>query len=464
MLFNSLEFFYFFVLILFLFWSSQKILKNSSIQVFCQNSILLLGSFIFYSFWNFKFLSLLIFIILIGYYSGIMIDKYKRNETIKKKIYLSSVIIHISILFTFKYFNFFQAEITQLFNLKYTSYYKLLLPVGISFYIFHGISYVTDIRYNRIGLCKNVVNYGLFISYFPLLISGPIERATTLLPQLKKVKKISKENVKIAAALIFFGLFKKVVIADNLAHYVDIVFDNGGYLNKSSLEIILSIVCFSIQIYCDFSGYTDIAIGISQMFGIELIQNFDFPYFSRNIKEFWSKWHISLTSFFRDYLYIPLGGSKKGFKKQVWNVLIVFTISGFWHGANWTFLIWGLIHFIFYLPHLLPIAQRLSKNFLNTPTLVKYFTTFLMVSFGWVFFRSMTFTEAINLLESIPSNFHIAQTEKLYLPIFLLIVWLFFEYKIKKDNDFIWNNILVIIVMTIFLRVVSTNSFIYFQF
>ena len=323
MLFNSVNFLIFFSIVFFVYWFVlQKRLK-------WQNLFLLLVSYYFYACWNWKFLSLLVFSSSLDYVSGLMIHKAD-SKTLKKIWLFLSISINIGILGIFKYYNFFIESFSDLLSfIGLTPHFhtlNLILPIGISFYTFHGLSYVIDIYYEKTHPRTNWINYSLFVGYFPLLVAGPIERATHLLPQLEVKRHFDFNKAVDGVRQILWGLFKKVVIADGCAKYVDQVFNN--YTELSGISLILGIVFFSFQIYGDFSGYTDIALGVSRLLGIELLQNFNFPYFSKSISEFWRRWHMSLTSWFKDYLYIPLGGSRRGKFITIRNIYIIFIASG----------------------------------------------------------------------------------------------------------------------------------------
>jgi len=310
----------------------------------------------------------------------------------------------------FKYYNFFAVSFSELFTslgLKVDPWtLKIILPIGISFYTFHGLSYVIDIYKRKIKPTKDLLQYSVFVSFFPLLVAGPIERATHLLPQIKKIRIFDYAKAVDGLRQILWGLFKKIVVADGVASYVNLIFDNFSSYSGSTL--VLGAVLFAFQIYCDFSGYSDIAIGVARLFGIDLLRNFAFPYFSRDIAEFWRRWHISLTSWFKDYLYIPLGGSRGKTLSIVRNTFIVFIVSGFWHGANWTFIAWGALNALMFLP--LFIFKRNRKNldivaqnrfFPSFREILNIGITFCLVSFGWIFFRSENIGSAFHYVSNI---------------------------------------------------------------
>ena len=353
MLFNSLGFALFFPVVFFLYWF---VARNN---LKAQNFILLVSSYFFYACWDYRFLFLLVFSTFLDYYTGIKI--HEAGSRASKRLWLLiSVVVNLGFLGFFKYYNFFVESFAEVMNsvgFKPDIWtLNIILPVGISFYTFHGMSYVFDIYNNKVVPRKNFVNYSVFVSYFPLLVAGPIERATHLLPQVESPRHFDYSKAVDGMRQILWGFFKKIVIADNCATYVNMIFDN--YQDQTGSTLVLGALFFAFQIYGDFSGYSDIALGTSRLLGIELLRNFAYPYFSRDIAEFWRRWHISLSSWFRDYLYIPLGGSKGGLWRNVRNTFIIFLVSGFWHGANWTFIAWGALNAIYFLPLLLLKRNR----------------------------------------------------------------------------------------------------------
>ncbi|WP_291285023.1 MBOAT family O-acyltransferase [Flavobacterium sp.] len=406
MFFNSIAFAIFLPIVFFLYWFVFN--KNKSTQ----NALLIVASYYFYSCWDWRFLFLLVFSTFLDYYTGIQIEKGKSEKSRKFWFWLS-ILVNLGFLGVFKYYNFFASSFSELLNsagLKASPILlNVILPVGISFYTFHGLSYVIDIYYKRIKAEYNFVDYSLFVSYFPLLVAGPIERATHLLPQVKVKREFDFEKAKEGVYQIIWGLVKKVVIADTCATYANAIFDHYPIMNSFSL--IMGAIYFAFQIYGDFSGYSDIALGVSKLFGLDLLRNFNYPYFSRDIAEFWRRWHISLSSWFRDYLYIPLGGSKGGLWMKVRNTFIIFVVSGFWHGANWTYIAWGFINAVYFLPLLLSDKNRnnmdsivLKWNFDSAKVILSILYTFLLTCVAWVFFRSKTITDAVLYLKRIFTN------------------------------------------------------------
>lgn len=435
MFFNSLAFAVFLPIVFFLYWFVFNKTKST------QNALLIIASYYFYSCWDWRFLFLLVFSTFLDYYTGIQIEKGKSEKSRKFWFWLS-IIVNLGFLGVFKYYNFFAASFSELLGsvgIKASPILlNVILPVGISFYTFHGLSYVIDIYYKRIKAEYNFVDYSLFVSYFPLLVAGPIERATHLLPQVKVKREFDFQVAKEGIYQIIWGLVKKVVIADTCAIYANAIFDH--YTSMNTFSLILGAVYFAFQIYGDFSGYSDIALGVSKLFGLDLLRNFNYPYFSRDIAEFWRRWHISLSSWFRDYLYIPLGGSKGGLWMKIRNTFIIFVVSGFWHGANWTYVIWGFINAVYFLPLLLSNSNRnnmdaiqLKFNFNSVKVLLSILYTFLLTCIAWIFFRAKSITDAILYLKRMVTNrdfsFQYLDNERynyellLMIGLFVLVEW-----------------------------------------
>lgn len=478
MIFNSLSYLLFLPIIFSIYWMVNK----RGLQL--QNGLLLLASYFFYACWDWRFLFLLIFSTVLDYFTGIKILESK-NEKYKKLWFWTSISINLGFLAVFKYFNFFaESLVIALENIGFHANFwtlQVILPVGISFYTFHGLSYIIDIYKNRITPERNIIDYSLFVSYFPLLVAGPIERATHLLPQIKKRRIFTSEKAIDGINQIIWGLFKKVVVADSCAVYANSIFEN--YENQNSLTLLLGGVYFAFQIYGDFSGYSDIALGTSKLFGIDLLKNFNYPYFSRDIAEFWRRWHISLSSWFKDYLYIPLGGSKGGTWMKIRNTFIIFLVSGFWHGANWTFIIWGALNALYFIPLLLTNNNRNNidsvANGNTLPSIKEFFsmvTTFFLVVVAWIFFRSDNVSNAFSYLKGMFSFNFEGGIEYLSIDrysvemVLLILYFIYFEWNAReKEHPFIEKNVffkLIIIIISIILFGVysQVNNFIYFQF
>jgi alginate O-acetyltransferase complex protein AlgI len=405
MLFNSQSFALFLPIVFTLYW----FVTNKSLKA--QNILLLIASYFFYACWDWRFLFLLFFSTFLDYYTGLKMFNAPNSKNKKFWLWLS-IIINLGFLGFFKYYNFFVESFAE--ALAHLGVHlnmwtiKVILPVGISFYTFHGLSYVIDIYYGRIKAEKNFIDYGLFVSFFPLLVAGPIERATHLLPQIKAPRHFDYKRATDGLRQILWGLFKKVVIADGCAEFANIAFNNATDHSGSTLA--LGALFFAFQIYGDFSGYSDIALGTARLFGIELLRNFAFPYFSRDIAEFWRRWHISLSSWFRDYLYIPLGGSHGGMATKVRNTFIIFLVSGFWHGANWTFIAWGALNAIYFLPLLLTENNRSNMEIVAKGKLLPSLNdalaillTFALTVFAWIFFRAESMGHAFTYIAGILS-------------------------------------------------------------
>jgi alginate O-acetyltransferase complex protein AlgI len=353
MLFNTLDFAIFLPIVFVLYW----FVTNRDLNL--QNALIVASSYFFYAWWDWRFLSLILFSTFVDYFLGLKLSKEYRPSRRKALLWIS-ILVNLGFLGFFKYFNFFLDNFISAFSFFGIEIagnsLKIILPVGISFYTFQTLSYTIDIYRNKLEPTKDFVAFAAFVSFFPQLVAGPIERATNLLPQFYIKRAFDYERAIDGMRQILWGLFKKIVIADNCAEYANLVFNNPADYEGSTL--LMGAVFFSFQIYCDFSGYSDIAIGTARLFGFTLMQNFAFPYFSRDIAEFWRRWHISLSTWFRDYLYIPLGGSRGSLWLKVRNTFIIFVISGFWHGANWTFVIWGALNAVYFVPLLLTNTNR----------------------------------------------------------------------------------------------------------
>ncbi len=406
MLFNSLAFLLFLPVVFTIYWSLSR--RNISYQ----NTLLLVASYVFYGWWDYRFLSLIFLSSLVDYLIGIGLEREDRAR--RRRLLLAiSLCLNLGLLGVFKYYNFFvqsMAELLSEFGLQPNlGSLNVILPVGISFYTFQTLSYSLDIYRRKIRATHDPIAFFAFVSFFPQLVAGPIERAKNLLPQFLKRRQFDLEQAKDGLRQMLWGMLKKVVIADNVAVHVNSIWDN--YTAMDSATLFLGTALFAIQIYCDFSGYSDIAIGIARLFGFQLMRNFAFPYFSRDIAEFWRRWHISLSTWFRDYVYFPLGGSRTTTGRCVRNVIITFVVSGLWHGANWTFLIWGLLHGLYYVALMLcgwqkryrddPATGRLLPS---VRELLSMGTTFCLVCFAWIFFRAESLSEAFDYIGKFASG------------------------------------------------------------
>lgn len=400
MLFNSVEFLLFLPAVFFLFWFACK--KSLKLQ----NTLLIAASYLFYGWWDWRFLGLIILSSILDYTLGRCIPIAK-SSTRKKLLLWTSIIVNLGILGFFKYFNFFADSTADLLNTfgmeaDYVTL-NILLPVGISFYTFQTLSYTIDVYRDEIEPEESLISFFAYVAFFPQLVAGPIERAKNFLPQFSKKKEFHYNDAADGCRQILWGFFKKVVIADSCAPYVNMIFSEPSAYNGPTL--MLGAILFAFQIYGDFSGYTDIAIGTARLFGFNLMRNFAYPYFSRDIAEFWRRWHISLSSWFKDYLYFPMGGSRGGKSKTIRNVFVIFLVSGFWHGANWTFVIWGALNAIYFLPSLLRNSNRnhlgivAEDRIIFTPKeLLQMISTFLLTCIAWIFFRAESVSDAISFL------------------------------------------------------------------
>jgi alginate O-acetyltransferase complex protein AlgI len=487
MLFNSIDFAIFLPLVFIFYWFAFG--KNLK----AQNFFIVLASYVFYGWWDWKFLSLIFFSTVIDYVVGLALAKETNNP--KRKLLLTaSLVVNLGFLAFFKYYNFFVANFIDAFSFFGTEIngrtLDIILPVGISFYTFQTLSYSIDVYRRKLEPTRDFIAFSAFVAFFPQLVAGPIERATHLLPQFYKPRMFDYLNAADGLRQILWGLFKKVVIADNCAIYANTIFNNSDQYGGSTL--ILGALFFAFQIYGDFSGYSDIAVGTSRLLGFDLMQNFAFPYFSRNIAEFWRRWHISLSTWFRDYLYIPLGGSRGGWGLKIRNVLIVFLVSGLWHGANWTFIIWGALHALYFLPLLLFGKNRVHLDIVaegrTFPSAGEFFSialTFSLTTFAWIFFRAENVSYALlyidgmfsglfnpmNLRESIDLLVvEVGGTRLSLMAAFVMTEWIGRENKYAIEHLFArwsragrWVFYYTIIILTV-LYAGREQEFIYFQF
>ena len=451
-----------------------------------QNALIVAASYVFYGWWDWRFLSLIIFSTVLDYSIGRKL-KYEENQKTRKVLLWASIIVNLGFLGFFKYYNFFLENFITAFSffgqeIKANSL-NIILPVGISFYTFQTLSYTIDVYKKKLDPTEDLVAFSAFVCFFPQLVAGPIERATNLLPQFYKKRSFEYNKAVDGMRQILWGLFKKVVIADNCAEYANLIFNNYQDYNGSTL--LLGAIFFTFQIYGDFSGYSDIAIGTSRLFGFNLMQNFATPYFSRDIAEFWRRWHISLSTWFRDYLYIPLGGSRGGTSMKVRNTFIIFLVSGLWHGANWTFIVWGALNALYFLPLLLLKRNRTNiggvaegRMLPSFKELIQMGTTFLLTVLAWVFFRSESMASAMDFIMSM-NTFTISKEHLFpgglmsaltlaFVCLMLLIEWINRNH--RHAFELLPSNIIVRhILYYATLALIVTNSgqeqeFIYFQF
>ena len=475
MLFTSAEFLVFLPIVFALYWALARRLR-------WQNSLIVVASYVFYGWWDWRFLVLIAFTSLCSYIFGLLISKSINEGKVRKASVFNvlNIVINIAILALFKYHNFFVESLIGLFPRIGAEklLLNLILPVGISFYTFQALSYTIDVYRQKIEPTRDVVQFFAYVSFFPQLVAGPIERATNLLPQFGKPKRFDYSMGVDGIRQMLWGFFKKIVVADNCATYVDHVW--GNFAGQSSVDLIMAAVLFSVQIYCDFSGYSDIAIGCAKLFGIKLMRNFNVPYFSRDIAEFWRRWHISLTTWFRDYVYIPLGGSRVGKWKIVRNTFVIFLLSGFWHGANWTFIAWGAFHAVLFLPLILLGKNRKYTDTVaagrwlpNLKELGQMLLTFVLVAVGWILFRSQSIGEAVTFFAGIFTNgfaeVSIPKRTLCFVVVLLLVEWMQRGCEHGLELSGVRSGVVryacyVAVMAVIFVYGVFNETFIYFQF
>ena len=457
-----------------------------------QNALVLVASYIFYGWWDWRFLILIAITSGFSYWSGLLIKSNERKPRAQKWICAGNITINLLILCVFKYFNFFSENFAKLFGLFGLELdfvtLNVILPVGISFYTFQALSYTIDVYRRKIESTKDAVAFFAFISFFPQLVAGPIERATNLLPQFLKPRKFDYATAVDGCRQMLWGFFKKVVVADNCAVYVNYVFEN--YQSECGSTLLLAAILFTFQIYGDFSGYSDIAIGCAKLFGVRLMRNFNVPYFSRDIAEFWRRWHISLTTWFRDYIYIPLGGSRVPKAKVVRNTFIIFLVSGFWHGADWTFVVWGAYHALLFLPLILLGKNRKNTNIVAEGRLLPSFRelfqmllTFFLVVIGWIIFRAESIGQAWEYVCGIFNASLISvpwlKTRTYYIPLFSFIAIMLVVEWLQRDKQHVMSKLKIksmimtyiafiiigIVIMYYFFSSLGfPTNFIYFQF
>lgn len=483
MLFNSLIFFLFLPIVFILYW----FVLNRNLKV--QNLFIAIASYVFYGWWDWRFLFLIFASTVVDYLCGLAIAN-KENKKDKRIFLIISMVFNLGLLGFFKYYNFFVDSIEDsllLMGVQWnTDTLNVLLPVGISFYTFQTMSYTIDIYRGKLEPTKDFIAFTAFVSFFPQLVAGPIERASNLLPQFYEKRKVNYARLADGGRQILWGFFKKVVVADNCAILVNKTFELSDYSALSGVTLWIAIIFFAFQIYCDFSGYSDIAIGLAKWFGFDLKTNFRTPYFTRDIPEFWRRWHMSLTTWFRDYVYIPLGGSKVSKYKSIRNILIVFLVSGFWHGANWTFVIWGLLNFIYYIPSFIVKKNRKNTDDLlypsGLPSLKEFgsiLLTFALVCIAWVFFRAENVARAGEYIQYMFANINyhpgILLLHLKEISIYYILILILVEYKFRnRKHPFEISNVakpirwvayIVLFYVVLFnLQIHEKAEFIYFQF
>ena len=477
MLFNSIAFGIFLPIVFVLYWTIQK----GSLRL--QNSFVLLANYVFYAYWDYRFLSLVIISSTICYVAGLWIAKTEQQSK-RKTILVVSLFLNLGILGFFKYFNFFITSANDLlegFGINSDlQILQLILPLGISFYTFKVITYIVDIYRRDMAPTKDFVAFFAFVSFFPTMIAGPIDKARYLLPQFLKKREFSDPDARDGLRQMLNGFFKKLVIADNIAPLTDDIFSN--YSQYDGLTLLIGVFLFAIQIYCDFSGYSDIAIGTANLFGISITKNFNYPYFSRDIAEFWRRWHISLSNWLRDYLYVPLCGRKPSRLKRTWNIVITFAVCGLWHGSSWTFVAWGVLLGLYFVP----ITVVKSKRFLGTsgegrklPSFGEFaamFGTFSMVSLSWIFFKSETLGDAFGFIGRIFTHPYLTEmTMMTFFPMVLVSAILLVLEWIQRKKEFAlqisnlslsvrWLFYLITSVLLLSYGAFGDELFIYFKF
>lgn len=487
MLFNSIDFAIFLPIVFLLYW----FVTNNNLRL--QNTLIVIASYVFYGWWDWRFLSLIIFSTIVDFSIGILLSR-EDNKLKRKFLLWTSIGVNIGFLGFFKYYNFFLDNFISAFSFFgmeiNANSLHIILPVGISFYTFQTLSYTIDVYRKKLEPTKDLIAFSAFVSFFPQLVAGPIERATNFLPQFYTKRTFDSSKAVDGLRQILWGLFKKIVIADNCAEYANLIFNHSA--NYSGSTLVLGALFFAFQIYGDFSGYSDIAIGTSRLYGFNLKRNFAFPYFSRDIAEFWRRWHISLSTWFRDYLYIPLGGSKGGLWMKIRNTFVIFIVSGFWHGANWTFIVWGALNAIYFLPLLLTKNNRNNieivakgKLFPTLKELLLMLTTFGLTVFAWIFFRADSIGHALeyiyDMILGLTHKWGYLQSFRLVdrkigveililILVFILIEWFGREGQYAIANVGLkWHKIFrwafyLIIAMSVLLFSGQQQQFIYFQF
>ena len=487
MLFNSIQFAIFLPIVFLLYWFVfDRFISQSKRQLQLQNAFIVVASYVFYGWWDWRFLLLIALTSFCSWGSGLLIGKQESKKKAKMWMWLN-IIINLGILALFKYYDFFVTEFAQLFHISTEGLLlKVILPVGISFYTFQALSYSIDIYRGKMEPTQDILAFFAFVSFFPQLVAGPIERATNLLPQFLKRREFDYDTAVDGMRQILWGLFKKLLIANNCAYAVDSVFYLHSRTPIPGSQLLMTAVLFTFQIYADFSGYSDMAIGTGKLFGIKLSRNFNNPYFSRNVAEFWRRWHISLMSWFRDYVYIPLGGNQKGKYRTVCNVLVVFLLSGLWHGANWTYVFWGLYHALLFIPIVLigrkPQTELMAEGRIlpSWKELGQMFFTFCLITFGWIVFRSDNLVDFMQYCQGLCQSGTLHAFYRIFIQsdmwpkmvfifIMLAVEWLQRdkEHGLEFNEMKPWHRWAVCFLLALMIYCFTDNkigSFIYFQF
>lgn len=489
MLFNSHQFAIFLPIVFLLYWFVfDRFISKSRHQLRLQNAFIVVASYVFYGWWDWRFLLLIVLTSFSSWGSGLLIGKAESKKKAKIWMWLN-VILNLGILAIFKYYDFFVTEFARLFHISTDGLLlKVILPVGISFYTFQALSYSIDVYRKKIEPTKDIITFFAFISFFPQLVAGPIERATNLLPQFLKKREFGYDIAIDGVRQILWGLFKKLLVANKCAQTVDAIFYLHSHNAMPGSELLLAAILFSFQIYADFSGYSDIAIGTAKLFGIKLTRNFNNPYFSRNVVEFWRRWHISLMSWLRDYVYIPLGGSRSGKLRTICNILIVFLLSGLWHGANWTYIVWGLYHallvgFLVLIGTTRNEQQKIIAQERLLPSwkeLVQMLVTFWFIIFGWIIFRSENLMDFVQYVQGLCQagtlracyRFFV-QSDIWYKTVFIMVMMVVEWVQRNKEHGleisgmrpwFRWSVCFVLAFALVVFTDEKIGSFIYFQF
>lgn len=475
MVFNSIHFAIFLPIVFAIYWLLRKNLR-------LQNLFVVLASYVFYGWWDWRFLILIAFTSFCSWGSGLLIHRtpYTTHHTLKPKFWLiANIVLNLGILGVFKYYDFFVTSFAGMLGIDASRHLlNVILPVGISFYTFQALSYSIDVYRGKIEPTKDPIAFFAYVAFFPQLVAGPIERATNLLPQFQKARTFDYAEAVEGCRRIIWGLFKKMVIADNCAVYVDSVWKD--YANQSGSTLLLAAVLFAFQIYGDFSGYSDIAIGTAKLFGINLRDNFLTPYFSRNVAEFWKRWHISLNTWFVDYVYIPLGGSREGRWNTIRNTFVIFLLSGLWHGANWTYVGWGAYHALLFVPLIWLGTTKKYRDTASWRQLLQMLLTFALVVLGWIIFRAPSIADAWHYVLAMSNKSLLSvpwlMARDYYIPLFISIIIMFaFEWMGRKEGyGLAWlrgkRRVLQLAVYYLFMILIyawqssEEIQFIYFQF